>query len=162
MSTFNPARIILVVISLLFLSCEIGSENGISYRLEEEASYVLIRDDLYEDDKGNLYFRTIDKSSISDDPEFPEKWYVYNFAEYLYVDSLIGENSIVTTKAINEVVDAETFHKTTGEQQPENPDGSSPLQLSYYADKNNGYFLIHVADGGVLHKRNEKNKNNKN
>ncbi|NOQ71869.1 MAG: hypothetical protein GQ574_07705 [Crocinitomix sp.] len=151
MLTINPSRILVLLIALIFLSCQVASEDGITYRLDEEAGYDLIRDDLYEDGEGNLYFRTIDKSAISDDSEDPEKWYMYVFNDYLYVDSLVSKHIGITTAELKDVVDAQTFHKAD-RKDPAEGIVPSPLTRSFYADKNNTYFLMHVADGGVLHK----------
>lgn len=146
----NSFKILIPFLALLF-ACQITKEDGV-HIAGENLDYQLIRDDLYEDKEGNLYFRTIDRSA-ADNPEQPELGMKYSYNKYLYVDSLVDGNTILTTPAIKDVVDAETFHKTTGKQQPKNPDGSSPLSMSHYADKNKKYFLLHVADGGVLHKK---------
>ncbi|MFT5819196.1 MAG: hypothetical protein ACI8ZM_000419 [Crocinitomix sp.] len=152
MLTINPSRIAVLLISLFFLSCQIGQGNSGLIEGEVDPDYELIRDGLYQGVEGNLYFRTLDRSS-ADDPENPELGLRYDYSQWLYVDSLAGEKEILTTPNLRDVVDAGTFHKTEGEQQPKNPDGSSPLTISYYADKNNTYYLVHVADGGVLHKK---------
>lgn len=154
----KSSQVSILMILLFFLSCQVGQETDGHIDGEKDTRYQLIQDDLYEDVEGNLYFRTLDRSS-ADDSEHPERGLIYRYSNWLYVDSLAGDEEILTTPEIKNVIDPVSFHKTEGEQAPKNHDGSSPLEVSYYADKNNSYFLVHVADGGVLQKDQRSQEN---
>jgi hypothetical protein len=107
-----------------------------------ENGFALIRDGLYEDSLGRLYHRTLDVSAIGSP--------VHRYNNYLREDTLVNGEVTFNTPLISDVIDKETFHLVS-------VDSTGPgLRAEYYADKNSKYFLLEVADGGMLHKSLQK------
>lgn len=148
----NTKNCIVLLLSLMIVTaCDSNKVVDNSTESEElstlESSikdYELIRDNLYRDEEGNLYHRTIDRSA-ADNPEKPGHGMVYSYTDYLYIDTLIDGNEAMLTPRLKDVLDAETFHKTGS-------DTTNTLFCDLYEDKNHKYFLVRKACGGVLHR----------
>lgn len=108
------------IIVFTFFGCKQASINLKSKSIE---NYKEIRDDLCADEKGNIYFKTIDGS----DPKNPVDRYI----DVVYSDSF-GVDGI---KKMKEVLDSASF-RTMGS--------------SYYRDKNHIYYFFEMADGGTM------------
>jgi hypothetical protein len=133
---------IILLIPLIHLLNGCGGEVNENKKLHtlkaSENNFTLIRDGLYEDSIGRLFHRTLDVSAIGNS--------VYRYNNYLREDTLINGEITFNTPLISEVVDKETFRLVSIDST------KHQLQTEYYKDKNNNYFLLVVADGGMLHK----------
>lgn len=111
--------IFIILIILFFNSC-----NGQDKSKSVEEKYTLIRDNLYEDSNGNLYFKTLDKSQ--NDTK------IIRYLDVVYSEKF-GDDGV---KKMKDVVDKKTFifdkHK------------------KIYRDKNNQYIYKEMLDGGTI------------
>lgn len=102
---------------------------------DNDLGYKIIRDNLYSDKNGNLYFK-------SKNNEYIDSVYV------VWLESVNCEDCGSKTKNssdfetdLNEIVDVESF-------QMDSIDGEN--ELTFYSDKNYWYHHKWMADGGVL------------
>lgn len=110
----------LIVILFFVNSCN-GQSN---ITIDHEQAYKLIRDNLYEDNNGNLYFKTFDRSKS-------------DTMTIRYIDVIYSESfGVDGIKKIKDVVDKQSFRYDE--------------QENMYKDKNNQYVYTEMIDGGTL------------
>lgn len=133
----------LVIISALILSsCSSADpkrDKTSKLIVENGVKYHLIRDDLYRDDKGNIYFKTLDVSAAESlDPEERKRQTNINWIHTIY---RIGESGEVEEIVeLKDLIDTATFcYDHPGEG-----------LVTYYKDKNRSYYYHLMADGGNL------------
>jgi len=89
-----------------------------------QEKFILIRDNLYKDALGNLYFKTMDKSDPkSIKPRYLDVVYSKNF----------GNDGI---RKLKDIIDPESFQYN--------------LQKNRYEDINHKYIFKEMVDGGTL------------
>lgn len=132
----------LAIFILIFLTAcssepteEARTEKVIEPTQIHTGAYENIGENLFRDESGNLYFRTIDRSAINDEREVYARYF-----DRLYYDTMIEGINIIVDTTLRDVVDPSSFKKTGGEG-----------LITYYRDKNHRYFHREMADGGTLH-----------
>lgn len=103
-----------------------------------DSRYRLLHDDLYIDNNGNIYHRTVDTSAGGN----KEEGVVYSYRDYCRLDTLISGERIALDTLLRTIVDTATFHKTPT---PEGFEG-----YLFYEDAHFNYSMKQVADGGTL------------
>ena len=136
MKTIFPVLLIVIATACQSeLKKDRKSEKIIEPKQITNADYKLVAENLFKDKNGNIYFRTIDRSSINDDREVKAS-YLIN----LRYDTIIDNKLSYVEKELENVIDPITFKKV----------GKEGL-TTYYQDKNHKYFHLETADGGTLH-----------
>jgi len=113
----------ILVLLVLFFGCQ--NEK----KLDSVGDYNLIRDGLYTDQNGNVYFKTVDQSQ-QDSPQDRYLYIVYS-PEFPYSESL-GEAGI---REMKYVIDTVTFQE---------------IGNDLFRDKNHTYRHQAMADGGTF------------
>jgi len=118
-------RIILTYLIPLFISfgCNSQEVSKKENLTPNHVNYKAIRDGLYENSDGNLFFKTVDAS----DRDNPIDRYIY----VVYSDSF-GIDGI---KEMEDVIDSESFNS---------------IESEYYQDKNYVYYFHVMSDGGTM------------
>ena len=124
-------KIYLLILAVLLLSCT--SKQDVELLPNVSQDYYSLGNNLFMDLDSNIYFRSIDKSSISD-----VDYTIYS--NYLRYDTLVNNKMTYIILELNKVVDLNSFEyiRTDG-------------LTTYYSDKNRNYFHLVMADGGMLH-----------
>jgi hypothetical protein len=135
-------KYIQLILLLLFLSCT-KPTNGVQQDavsvnktpLNKNTSYKKIRDHLYQDSEGRLYFKSKAKKHFE-----TGKW-VTVWIKYVHCDTCwtSTENEIIEHKELKDFVDVATWKYDT-----------SNGYWTEYVDKNHRYHHTPMADGGVL------------
>lgn len=111
----------------------------------QKPQYKLIRDNLYFDNEGNIYLKTIDRSSA--DSGSPEKNKALTYDRWLYVaycdtcTLIYPDETIEGLTELKNIVDTATFKL----EFTDNKQGAD-----IYEDKNYRYFHKWMADGGTI------------
>ena len=138
----KPLQVLLIIVSVTVGCSEQSDDNVGPTTLEKsERHYRLIRDDLYTDDLGNIYHRTIDVSA-ADNPDNPEYGKAYSYLDYVRLDTLINGEGTYICIDLKDIVDTASFHRVEPKE--------TNLDYEIYEDNYTRYFLKFVADGGTL------------
>lgn len=121
--------------SIIFSSCN----------APEPSPYRLVKDNLYIDEEGDLFLKTVDRSAAdSGDPKIDAQNTHDRWLNAIYCESctLKTENEIVPGLAyLTDKVDTATFHHVS----VDNKQGGD-----LYEDKNYRYYHKWMADGGTI------------
>lgn len=126
----NRICIGIVGIIPLFYSCTSHSEI-----YDPKPAFHHLKAELYADDGGKIYHRTIDVSG------FPKKSYAYR--DYLRMDTVIDGQLTVLDTHLVDLLDVPTFREVAV--------NDSNARYRLFEDRSFFYFLDEVADGGTLH-----------
>lgn len=122
---------------LLFLlsACASNKENESAQSEPSHSEHTLIRDNLYTDQEGNLYLKSVNNEDIHHKYDV---WIETVYCDTCFTPTEDGFKDITTLK---DFVDPTTFHldSTDGKQ------GGH-----FYKDKNHRYFHKWMADGGTI------------
>ncbi|MBI1343797.1 MAG: hypothetical protein GC171_12745 [Terrimonas sp.] len=123
-------KLLTYMIFIFSIGCNSRNKAVVNIK-KDSIAYELIKDNLYHDIAGNLYFRVMDMSN----PEKPVSRYLSIVWNANQCDSINGGKML-----LKDVVDAKSFEKILG---------------FYYRDKNRFYIFNEMSDGGTFAVLNE-------
>jgi hypothetical protein len=135
------AKILAKLITSIFIliSCKSEVSKNIEKVIEPhqilKGEYKSMGQNLYEDKKGNIYFRTIDRSALNENREVDAR-----YSNELLYDTVINGVDTFLEFELKNVLDINSFKKINKTE-----------LTTLYKDKNHSYFLREMAYGGTLH-----------
>jgi hypothetical protein len=114
--------------------------NNSKYHASKELvhKYVLIRDNLYHDNNGNLFLRSFNNEGAENGKEKYEVWLHTVYCDTCWTPSNDGWKDITE---LRDFVDTATFHLDTTDLKE---------GIDIYKDKNYSYRHKWMADGGTI------------
>jgi hypothetical protein len=127
--------LICIFIALLFLSCNVP----------KEPPYQFVKDNLYIDQKGDLFIKSIDRSAAdSGDPELDAQNTHIRWLNVVYCEPCTlktGDEEVPGLAYLTDKIDTATFRHVS----VDNEQGGD-----LYEDKNHHYYHKWMADGGTI------------